>query len=217
MITADGSHTIRLPEQNITYHSHYGAIQESLHVFIQAGLHEVIRRKKALNIFELGFGTGLNALLSMAESERHQLQLNYHGLEAFPLEIAMVEALNYETLLPGLPVKDWLKTLHTSPAGETVHLSKHVTFTRTQALWQAFESKETFDLVYMDAFAPEIQPELWTEEVFIKMNGMMQPGACLVTYCSKGSVRRAMKAAGLTVTKIPGPPGKREMVRAFKG
>jgi tRNA U34 5-methylaminomethyl-2-thiouridine-forming methyltransferase MnmC len=216
IVTADGSHTVFLPEMNVTYHSRFGAVQESAHVFIKAGLHEAMKAKRELSIFEMGFGTGLNALLSYADAEKFNLQITYHALEAYPLDDSIVSALNYETLPLDKPEKSILQKMHAAPFGKATRLGNHFYLTRIKGLLQDFETDSKYDVVYFDAFAPDIQPELWTEEIFIKIFSLMHNGACLVTYCSKGSARRAMKAAGLTVTKLPGPPGKWEMVRAYK-
>lgn len=215
-ITSDGSHTVYLPDLNVTYHSRFGAIRESTHVFIAAGLHEVMKKKKNLSIFEMGFGTGLNALLSFLEAEKHGLNINYRSIEAFPLENEVIAALNYETFFFNEMKHSVLQKMHETNFGQTVPFSRHFRLTRTKGLIQDFETTDKFDLIYFDAFAPDTQPELWTEDIFRKLEGMMNIGACLVTYCSKGSARRAMKAAGLTVTKIPGAPGKWEMVRAYR-
>ncbi len=215
-ITADGSHTVHLPEQNVTYHSRFGAIRESMHVFIEAGLHEAMKKKNDLSIFEMGFGTGLNSLLTLIEAEKHNLNIHYRSIEAFPLENEVVEALNYETFFFNERKQGILQKMHLTPFGQKVPFGSYFALTRSKGLLQDFETTEKYDLIYFDAFAPEVQPELWTEEIFRKIYSMMNTGACLVTYCSKGSARRAMKAAGLTVTKLPGAPGKWEMVRAYR-
>lgn len=215
-ITSDGSHTVYLPELNVTYHSRFGAIRESMHVFIKAGLHEAMKRKNNLSIFEMGFGTGLNAWLTYLEAEKQNLEINYQGIEAFPLDNEVIAALNYEYLHLNESIPTVLQNMHSTPYGERIPFGSHFSLTRAKGLLQDFETTEKYDLIYYDAFAPDIQPELWTEEIFRKIHSMMNDGACLVTYCSKGIARRAMKAAGLTVTKLPGAPGKWEMVRAYR-
>jgi tRNA U34 5-methylaminomethyl-2-thiouridine-forming methyltransferase MnmC len=214
LITADGSHTIRNKNLDVTYHSRHGAIKESMHVFINAGLQYMMAKKNRLKIFELGFGTGLNALLTLLETERSELYVDYTGIDTNPLPVGAIEQMNYPVLLENKANDGILKNMHTIPFNEVNTISGKFNLTRINSGFEAFNSIETFDLIYYDAFAPNAQPELWTQEIFEKIKGMMNEGGCLVTYCSKSDVRRAMQAAGLTVSKLPGPPGKREMIRA---
>lgn len=198
-LTADGSHTIAIPDLNVTYHSTHGAIQESMHVFIQAGLQAV--QQPLVRIFEMGFGTGLNALLTMQYATT---PVYYYAVEQFPLTAAEVEGLSYGD------------TLHQYPWNEDVEISDQFTLHKAHGSLLEITPGQTFHLIYYDAFAPKAQPELWTREVFEKLYSFLVPGGMLVTYCSKGDVRRAMLAAGFTVEKLVGPPGKREMLRARK-
>ena len=213
--TADGSHTIQIDELNVTYHSKHGAIQESKHVFIDAGiayLHQTANLSK-YHILEMGFGTGLNALLTAMFSDQMNVHIKYQSVEAFPLTADEVASLNHGTLLEQVSM---FKQIHTASwnIGTPIHskfeLHKH------HCKLDAFITQEKFNLIYYDAFAPTAQPELWTIEVFKQLYQYLQSGGILVTYCSKGVVRRAMEAAGFRVTKLQGPPGKREMVRAFR-
>ncbi|HSK13750.1 MAG TPA: tRNA (5-methylaminomethyl-2-thiouridine)(34)-methyltransferase MnmD [Phnomibacter sp.] len=215
--TTDGSHTIAVPEMDVLYHSKHGAVQESEHVFIQAGLEYILPGKTRVDILEMGLGTGLNALLTWKQAENLKVHISYHSIEAYPLEWPMVQQLNYPELIAGAkaPVQRVMETIHQIPDGQMADISTYFSFTPYHTTLQHFNTREHFHCIYFDAFAPEAQPELWTTEIFEKLYGMMAPGGCLVTYCSKGSVRRAMVAAGWTVTKLPGPPGKREMVRAL--
>ncbi len=214
-ITADGSHTISIPTMEVTYHSKHGSIQESNHVFMDAGLQYYIdtHATKHIKILEAGFGTGLNTLLTAIRAREQKLIVEYHTIEAYPLQPAELENLNHGSLLKE---EDLFQKIHQSEWEIPVQLHPYYSIHKYQTTIEQFNSSNTFDCIFYDAFAPTAQPELWTESVFTKLFSLMNPGAILVTYCSKSIVRRAMQAAGFRVTKIPGPPGKREMVRAFK-
>ena len=214
-LTADGSHTIQIDELNVTYHSKHGAIQESQHVFIDAGI-RYLHEAKQLNeyqILEMGFGTGLNALLTAIYSDQMDLRITYHSIEAFPLTTDEISSLNYGNLLQQESI---FSLLHTANWNIATTIHPNFEFYKHLCKLDAFVTEEKFNLVYYDAFAPTAQPELWTVEVFEKLYHLLKPEGILVTYCSKGVVRRAMEAAGFRVTKLQGPPGKREMVRAFR-
>lgn len=209
ILTKDGSHSVSIPEMNVTYHSIHGAMQESMHVFIHAGLYYIkdIFTAGPLHILEAGFGTGLNALLTLQEAATLQRPVHYTSLELFPLEKEQALQLNYAN-------EPYFTMLHTSNWEEDVQLSPFFTLHKKRVNLVDFSSVPRFHLVYFDAFAPTAQPELWTREVFEKLREALLPSGALVTYCSKSIVRRAMQAAGFKVEKIAGPPGKREMVRA---
>jgi tRNA U34 5-methylaminomethyl-2-thiouridine-forming methyltransferase MnmC len=214
--TTDGSHTVEIPELKVTYHSRHGAVQESIHVFIEAGLRHVLGREErpsVIRIFEMGLGTGLNALLTVMESEKEKVRIQYTAVEAYPLQEEEWQALNYGG---DEQQKQWLKQIHEAPWNEEVVISDHLTFRKEKKKLADFSTAERFHLIYYDAFAPRAQPELWTKEVFAQLCTLLEPDGVLVTYCSKSVVRRAMIAAGFTVVKTPGPPGKREMLRATK-
>ncbi len=215
IVTADGSHTIALPELNVLYHSRHGAIQESMHVFIEAGLRHLLNRStiQPLNLFEMGLGTGLNAFLTAIEAQRRQWPVRYTAVEQFPLGPEEAGGLNYTETLHH---EACFTALHQSSWGEEVRINDYFTLRKEQTSLLNFSVTRVFDLIYYDAFAPAAQPELWTREVFEKMYYMLGPAGLLVTYCSKGDVRRALMAAGFAVTKLPGPKGKREMLRAEK-
>ncbi len=213
--TADGSHTIQIDELNVTYHSKHGAIQESQHVFIDAGI-SYLHQMKQLNeyqILEMGFGTGLNALLSIIFAEEMRVSVKYHSVEAFPLTDEEVSMLNYGTLLEQLSM---FSEIHAVPWNTATPIHPKFELYKHHSTLNDFNTQEQFNIMYYDAFAPTAQPELWTVEVFKKLYQLLKPEGILVTYCSKGVVRRAMEAAGFRVTKLQGPPGKREMVRAFR-
>ena len=217
IITKDGSHTIAIPEMQVAYHSHHGAIQESMHVFIMAGLQAIAPREDHVTrILEMGFGTGLNALLTLAETERSQQRIHYTTVEKFPLSITDVAGLNYCQQLNRPDLQTVFEKIHECEWETDRHINKRFTLKKYRTSLTEFMLQQPVHLVYFDAFAPTAQPELWTPEIFERVFGWMEPGGILVTYCSKGDVRRAMQAAGLRVEKLVGPPGKREMVRATK-
>jgi tRNA U34 5-methylaminomethyl-2-thiouridine-forming methyltransferase MnmC len=215
--TSDGSHTIRLVGADEQYHSVNGAVQESMHVFINSGLEEVIDNFQPLYILEVGLGTGLNALLTARKSIERRKVLYYDAIEPFPLDTEMIKGLNYTSLY-----NDTLS----SQAFDLIHHAYEEKFRDLDNLFhlRCFKKRiqeinltpAYYHLVYFDAFGPDTQPEMWTDEIFDKISNSMKPGAVLITYCAKGAVRRAMKSAGLKVEKLPGPPGKREITRAVK-
>lgn len=213
--TKDGSHTLLLPDLDITYHSRHGAVAESMHVFINAGLHYAWQKGfQNVRILEMGFGTGLNALLTLAETQKGFQNVYYTALELYPLTVKEAEALNYVELLPAHE-RDF-KMLHECNWGEYVKITERFTLRKERSDLLQYESAQLFDVIYYDAFAPSAQPELWTESVFKKLYNLLQAAGILVTYCAKGDVRRALLAAGFSVAKLQGPPGKREMLRAEK-
>lgn len=209
--TADGSPTVEIPDLGITYHSRHGAVQESMHVFIEAGLRPLLSRAtgETLRVFEMGFGTGLNALLSAEAIKDLPVNLHYTTVEQFPLQEAEVKELHFEGLDDSL-----LQDMHTANWNEPVALRSNFTLLKLDTDLLSLELPGRFHLIYYDAFAPAAQPELWTVTVFQKLFNALLPGGILVTYCSKGDVRRALIAAGFEVEKLPGPKGKREMLRA---
>jgi len=214
-VTADGSHTIVIPGSNLSYHSHHGAVQESMHVFVEAGLLPVLANtgNESIHILEIGFGTGLNALLSLREAISHQRNINYTAFEKFPVTIEEAARINHGALLS---MEEIFKQLHAAAWGEKVLINEFFTIEKKQVSLPASIDTSPVHLIYMDAFSPDAQPELWTAEFFTSVFEVLVPGGLLVTYCSKSIVRRAMTAAGFRVEKIPGPRGKREMVRAWK-
>ncbi len=212
--TADGSKTIQIEDWNEQYHSVHGAIQEAMHVFILHGLFCFLDSHKPISILEIGFGTGLNAFITLLESEKSNLHINYTGVEAYPVTQEEVDALNYteqlktnNTLFSKLHQCDW-EVLH--------HITPKFSLTKQQKFFKEIDAVAEYDLIYFDAFGARVQPELWTEGVFELMYKALKTKGVLVTYSAKGSVRRAMQAVGFSVEKLPGPPGKREMLRATK-
>lgn len=211
--TADGSHTLFIPEMDEHYHSVNGAVQESRHVFIEVGLHH--HAGKELTVFEVGFGTGLNAFLTLLDAVESNRSVNYYSIELYPLESAIVQALNYgEVVCP--EKKGLFRALHAAVWDEAVAITDGFTLHKIQGDSNSSDLPEGIDLVYFDAFAPGKQPEMWNQEIFDKLYAHMAEGGILTTYCAKGAVRRMMQKAGYSVERIPGPPGKREMLRAMK-
>jgi tRNA U34 5-methylaminomethyl-2-thiouridine-forming methyltransferase MnmC len=213
--TGDGSDTITIPEMNVSYHSKHGAIQESMHVFIEAGFHYILNQStiQPINIFEMGFGTGLNVFLTAIEASNRKTKVYYVGVEKYPLTKEETSSLNYTETLKHAEL---FQTIHQCSWNEDIELNEFFTLRKINGNFIDYSTDQLLNIIYYDAFAPTAQPELWAEEIFKKLYSMLLPGGILVTYCSKGSVRRAMKAAGFQVEKIPGPIGKREMVRAIK-
>lgn len=212
-VTEDGSHTLFSPRVGECYHSQHGAVQESRHVFIEAGWRQCAGAE--LRVLEVGFGTGLNAFLTLLQAEREQRTVLYTALERYPLLAGVAASLNYPALLGEGTQADFLR-LHTTEWGQPVRISPHFTLLKLQADFTAVTLPGSYDLIYFDAFSPEKQPEMWTQERFEQLYRHASPGAVLTTYCAKGSVRRALQAAGFAVERLPGPPGKREMLRATK-
>jgi tRNA U34 5-methylaminomethyl-2-thiouridine-forming methyltransferase MnmC len=219
-LTEDGSHTVSVPAMNVTYHSTHGAIQESTLVFIKTGLQYFIEQNRnspvaTINIFEMGFGTGLNALLTLQHAIEATQKIAYQAIEPYPLSIKEVASLNYTALI-NKDLRQSFYAMHQCEWNEAVQIHPSFSFQKIKTELKQFEATQRSHIIYFDAFDPNAQPELWTEDVFKKMFDMLYSNGVLVTYCSKGAVRRAMQAAGFTIKKLKGPPGKREIVRAVK-
>jgi tRNA U34 5-methylaminomethyl-2-thiouridine-forming methyltransferase MnmC len=217
VISEDGSHTLFSGEYKEHYHSIHGAIRESRHIFLEAGLHFVHQKVDQVNLLEIGFGTGLNALLSCLESEALQLPTTYVAIEPFPINSQFCKSLNYPLQLSAPSAQLFFNLMHDAAEGQEIKISDYFHLRRLKLEIKDFSSEnDIFHLVYFDAFSPETQPEMWTEEVFNKLFSFLKPGGCLVTYSCKGIVKRALRSAGFEVHKLPGPPGKREILRAIK-
>ena len=213
--TSDGSTSIQMDEWGETYHSVHGAVQEANHVYIEQGLHRIVLPE--IKLLEMGFGTGLNCFLTLKEAKLTQQKIIYHAIEAYPVGPAEVAALNYGTLFQDDRLQQAYHLLHESTWGveqeinPKFHLMKmHNTFEK-----QVLASDE-YDLVYFDVFGYPYQPELWSEAIFKKMAACLKQGGVLVTYACRGVIKHNMLAAGFTFEIVPGPPGKREMLVAFK-
>lgn len=214
IITADGSSTISVPELNENYHSVNGAIAEANHVYINAGFKEV--EKEDVNILEIGFGTGLNSLLTLIESDEEGKSVFYQGVEAYPVSASELSALNYIEELKAEEYSELYKLMHNSAWEEEVKLTNNFTLLKQKKSFIEIDDVDKFDLIYFDAFGPDVQPELWTVDVFEKMYKSLKPNGILVTYSSKGIVKRALRSVGFTVKRLGGPQGKRHMVSASK-
>lgn len=218
LITEDGSHTIYIPELDETYHSTHGAITESNHVFIKNGLHYLGNREKRDNVklFEVGFGTGLNTLLSAIYSEEHRIHLRYESLEAFPLSSLETQQLNYPELIKNPISKGAFKVIHESPWGQWVDVSSTFQLKKVKNTIREYVGQESFDICFFDAFAPSRQPDMWELPILQKISDLLVSNGIFVTYCAKGQLKRDLKSIGFEVESLPGPPGKFEMVRAIK-
>lgn len=214
MITADGSTTIHIPEWDEQYHSKHGAIQEAKHVFIKNGLSLFTNQR--ISILEIGFGTGLNCFITFLEAPKMKLAIDYVGVEAYPLDSEEVEKMNYVNQLEANEFSAVFNEMHKQDWELKSELSPDFSLKKRKQFFNEINDKNQFDLIYFDAFGARVQPELWTEEIFEKMYKSLKTGGVLVTYSAKGSVRRAMQSVGFIVERLPGPPGKREMLRATK-
>lgn len=213
--TSDGSHTISMPESGVTYHSTHGAVQESMHVFLRTGLEKALEvfEEGDIHIFEMGFGTGLNAYLTAIAARQYQRKIHYTAVELYPLSSDEAMKLNYAATAEE---QQLFQHIHAAAWDTDVIISDHFTLKKIRQNLLSASLPGQFHLVYYDAFAPGHQPELWTEAVFRQLYTALVPGGILATYCSKSDVRRAMQAVGFTVEKLAGPPGKREILRAVK-
>lgn len=214
ILTADGSKTIQIEDWDEQYHSKHGAVQEAYHVFIRHGLRLFANRK--ISLLEIGFGTGLNALITLLEATKLNLKIDYVGIEAFPVSMDEVAELGYCAQLDCMEEQGEFQKMHESPWEEPCPITGGFVLTKQKKDFLEVGDKNLFNLIYFDAFGARVQPELWTEQIFSKMYDALQQQGVLVTYAAKGSVRRAMQAVGFTVERLPGPPGKREMLRATK-
>lgn len=222
IFTEDGSNSIYLPEIDESYHSTHGAIQESAHIFINLGLKACANKK--IRILEIGFGTGLNALLTALQQN---FEIDYTTLELFPIELSFALKLNYHQQM-GIDPDIFLR-LHMAPWGKYSQITENFKLLKIQSDLASIDFQHlqdysptknstelNFDLIFFDAFSPEKQPELWTQDIFTKIYTHCNQNAILTTYCAKGQVRRNLQNAGFKVERLPGPPGKREVLRATK-
>jgi tRNA U34 5-methylaminomethyl-2-thiouridine-forming methyltransferase MnmC len=212
-ITEDGSHTFYIPELDEHYHSTHGAIQEAMHVYLNAGFHH--SDKDPVHILEIGFGTGLNCFLTILEAAKAGRKVVYHSIELYPIEKEQFDHLNYAEQI-NENLKPTFEFIHKAPWNEDIKVNENFTLRKLQGDLTQYQFSSSYNLVYFDAFAPDVQPELWTKEIFEKMYQNTNTEAILTTYSTKGIVKRALRAAGFKVKRLPGPPGKREMLRATR-
>ncbi|WP_343328789.1 tRNA (5-methylaminomethyl-2-thiouridine)(34)-methyltransferase MnmD [Polaribacter staleyi] len=211
LITSDGSSTIHLPDWDEQYHSKNGSINETYHVFINSGLKMVPSDK--VSVLEIGFGTGLNCFITYLEAKK---EIDYVGVEAYPVTSEEVTKMNFISILKAEKENEAFKKMHEVSWEEKHQISVTFSLTKRKQFFEDIEDKDTFNLIYFDAFGARVQPQLWTVEIFRKMFEALKENGILVTYSAKGSVRRAMQEVGFVVERLPGPPGKREMLRATK-
>jgi len=213
--TGDKSKTLLIPEWNETYHSHHGALTEALHVFILHGLKH--SNKTTVRIFEMGFGTGLNALLSLEYAHKNNLQVFYDSIEKYPLSYEEVKPLSYPELAELNHLEKEFEEMHLAGWNETKKISDNFVLKKLHAdISEPDLEPDFYDIIYYDAFGPRVQPELWSEEICRRLFQSLRPGGILVTYCAQGQFKRNLKSAGFEVENLEGPPGKREMTRALK-
>ena len=210
IITSDKSPTIYVPELNEHYHSVNGAVQESEHIFINAGLKQI--KKDTINILEVGFGTGLNAVLTYVEAEKNNKKIYYEAVEKYPLSIDIIENL----LVENFPEKNLTLKMHKANWDKKVKISETFSLKKIKVDLKKYIPDNFFDLIYFDAFAPDKQPDLWTEEIFTKLFKVTNKNGILVTYSAKGIVKQALRNSGFTVKRLPGPAGKHHIVQAVK-
>jgi tRNA U34 5-methylaminomethyl-2-thiouridine-forming methyltransferase MnmC len=213
VITADGSHTIYVPELDEHYHSVHGAVQESEFIFIKNGFEFCMA--DPVDILEIGFGTGLNVLLTAVKSLEGKRIVNYTSIEKYPLPETITGSLNHY-LFAGIEGNDLYKLIHSSPWDKTLNICRNFNFKKIKEDFITLALEGMFDLIYFDAFGPDKQPEIWTKEIFTKISLSTKTGGIFVTYSAKGEVKRNLKACGFDVSLIPGPPGKRQIIRAVK-
>jgi tRNA U34 5-methylaminomethyl-2-thiouridine-forming methyltransferase MnmC len=213
LTTADGSHTIYIPELNEHYHSIHGAVQESTYIFIINGFETC--EADPLNIFEVGFGTGLNALLTAIKSCKGSREVNYTSVEKYPIDENIIRALNYPDFT-GDEGKEIFNSIHSSPWNTRMKICKNFTLTKVKGDFTSEPLTGNYDLIYFDAFGPDKQPEMWTREIFTSIAAVTNKNGIFVTYSAKGEVKRNLRFCGFNVSLLQGPPGKRHIIRAVK-
>ncbi|CAM3981987.1 tRNA (5-methylaminomethyl-2-thiouridine)(34)-methyltransferase MnmD [Flavobacterium sinopsychrotolerans] len=212
--TLDGSTTIQIKEWDECYHSKHGAIQEAKHVFIKNGLSLFENQK--ISILEIGFGTGLNAFITLLEAKKMHQTIDYVGVEAYPISVDEVLLMNYVSELNATEESVLFDRMHESNWDEQIVLNNDFILTKRKQFFEEIDDENKFDLIYFDAFGYRVQPELWSTAIFEKMYKSLKKNGVLVTYAARGVVKRSMIEVGFTVEKLAGPPGKREMFRARK-
>lgn len=213
-ITNDGSPTLYVPELEEHYHSTKGALTEARHIFIEMGLHH--SSVACPRVLEIGFGTGLNAFLTLLDADARHCTVHYTGLELYPLTADCLHALDYPSQICPERSDDYYR-MHALPWETEVQVTPFFTLQKRQVDFTLWEIEQTFDVIYFDAFAPEKQPEMWNQLLFDRLYACLSEGGILTTYCAKGVVRRMLQTAGFRVERLPGPPnGKREILRGTK-
>uniref|UniRef100_UPI0040483D46 tRNA (5-methylaminomethyl-2-thiouridine)(34)-methyltransferase MnmD n=1 Tax=Roseivirga sp. TaxID=1964215 RepID=UPI0040483D46 len=218
IVTEDGSHSLYNADLNETYHSFHGAVQESKHVFIKEGLNylKLNQSLAQINVLEVGFGTGLNALLALEWANENEIKVNFTTLEPFPLKAELYEQLNYAQFIPGEDIQGRFIALHRAPWEVMESEGACFSIFKTMQRLQDFTSESKFNVIFFDAFAPSKQSEMWGLAVLSKAVGNLVGGGVIVTYCAQGQLKRDLKYLEMEVQTLPGPPGKKEMIRAIK-
>lgn len=216
--TGDGSKTIHIPDWNEQYHSKHGAINEAKHVFIKSGFDHYLEQHQPdkLFILEIGFGTGLNAFITYLEAQQRNQRIDYVGVEAYPVTVEEAKVMQYAKQLKEEGKEPVFERMHATSWETSQTIDAQFVLTKRKQLFKDITDKERYHLIYFDAFGARVQPELWTAAIFKIMYEALMVDGVLVTYAAKGSVRRAMQEVGFEVERLPGPPGKREMLRATK-
>ncbi|MEA1885972.1 MAG: tRNA (5-methylaminomethyl-2-thiouridine)(34)-methyltransferase MnmD [Bacteroidota bacterium] len=211
--TSDGSNTLYVPELDEYYHSTFGAVSESKHVFIESGYKSI--SCKTVKIFEMGFGTGLNALLTLLESLNDKREVDYVSLEKYPLNEDVYKKLNYSTLLQDNE-STYFNLLHECPWEISCSITDNFRLLKIEKDLREIKFDMAFDIVYYDAFAPDKQPEMWSYDILSLVSSLTKAGGIFVTYSAKGQLKRDLKKLGFLVENLEGPTGKREITRAVK-
>jgi tRNA U34 5-methylaminomethyl-2-thiouridine-forming methyltransferase MnmC len=215
-MTSDGSPTLFSAMFEQTYHSKHGAIQETSHVFIEAGLLEKAKTINEIHILEIGFGTGLNALMTLLEAKKQDLIVHYTSLEAYPVPIEKALELAHILMQNKEIETTFFQSLHQAAWGQAIEITPNFTLTKVHTFFEHIEYENQFDVIYFDAFSPEAQPHLWEQPMMQKMYNALKINGILTTYCAKGIAKRALKSVGFVLEPLPGPIGKREMTRGRK-
>ncbi|RYY62300.1 MAG: SAM-dependent methyltransferase [Chitinophagaceae bacterium] len=218
ILTEDGSHTVLAGEKKLAFHSKHGALQESAHVYIHSAFDFVTAAHpgKGVKIFEMGFGTGLNSLLTYKKATENNIHVDYTTIETEPLTGPEARSLNYCQKLDRPDLQPVFDELHDATWETHAVINPFFTLRKLKVALEDYQPSQLVDLIYYDAFSPAAQPELWSKEMFGKLISFLEPGGILITYCSKGDVKRAMKAAGFKIKKVPGPLYKRDIIRATR-
>ncbi len=214
IVTDDGSKSLFVHDMGETYHSKFGALQEANFVFIKNGLD--LFSNQSVSILEIGFGTGLNAFVTLCKAPELNLKINYTGIEAYPLNQEEYEVLNYPEIAERMDLASNFNAMHTCAWEKPYTITENFTLTKEQKFFSDIIEENAFDLIYFDAFGYQYQPDLWSEEVFKSMYRALKPNGVLVTYACRSIIKNNMKSAGFSTSKLPGPPGKREMLRGVK-
>ncbi|MFP5471817.1 MAG: tRNA (5-methylaminomethyl-2-thiouridine)(34)-methyltransferase MnmD [Bacteroidia bacterium] len=214
--TSDGSHSLFVEHLDEHYHSVHGAVNEALHVFIKNGLEHISQSETKIRIFEMGFGTGLNALVTKQFAQKNNLKIDYSAIDAFPLSWDECQALNYLEQLNVPELAPFFQSIHQVEWNKKIAIDERFSLHKIYAKIEEVILNETYDLIYFDAFGPRAQSDMWTKEIFQKLYNATTNNGTFVTYCAKGQVRRDLESVGYKMERLQGPPGKREMLRGTK-